>query len=139
VRRLRPLGAASIVDSLTADYEFILDCVGGPVFGLAIEHLAPRGLLVNIATPDDVTTVSFRAGLFDRSAGARIYTLNNFDEVAAVGGAGKDLARLCALVARGRLDGQVEYEASWREPERALDALIQRRIGGKAVLHVDQR
>lgn len=134
---LRPLGAASIVDSLTVDYEFVLDCVGGPTFGLAIEHLAPRGLLVNIATPNDVTTVSFRAGRFDRSAGARIYTLNNFDEVAAVGGAAKDLARLCALVANGRLDGQVAYEDSWREPGPALDALIQRRIGGKAVLRVD--
>jgi NADPH2:quinone reductase len=134
---LRPLGASSIVDSLTADYEFVLDCAGGPTFGLAIEHLAPRGLLVNIATPDDAKTVTFRASRFDRSAGARIYTLNNFDEVAAIGGATRDLERLCALVAAGRLDGQVGYEGSWREPGPALDALVQRRIDGKAVLRVD--
>jgi hypothetical protein len=36
-----------------------------------------------------------------------------------------------------RLDGQIELEGSWREPSRALDALLDRRIGGKAVLHVD--
>jgi hypothetical protein len=40
-------------------------------------------------------------------------------------------------MAKGRLDGQIELEASWREPSMALDALLERRIGGKAVLHVD--
>jgi NADPH2:quinone reductase len=40
-------------------------------------------------------------------------------------------------MANGRLDGQIEIEASWREPSRALDALLVRRIGGKVVLHVD--
>jgi len=33
------------------------------------------------------------------------------------------------------LAGQIELEGSWREPARALD-LLERRIGGKAVLHV---
>lgn len=45
--------------------------------------------------------------------------------------------RLCALAAAGRLDGQVELEGSWRQPGPAIDALLRRRIGGKAVLHVD--
>jgi len=40
-------------------------------------------------------------------------------------------------MAGGRLDGQMELEASSREPSRALSALLRRRIGGKAVLHVD--
>jgi hypothetical protein len=40
------------------------------------------------------------------------------------------------LVADGRLDGQVELECSWREPARAIDALLRRGIGGTAVLHV---
>jgi hypothetical protein len=35
------------------------------------------------------------------------------------------------------LASQIELEGSWREPARALDALLERRIGGKAVLHVD--
>jgi hypothetical protein len=45
--------------------------------------------------------------------------------------------RLCALAADGRLDGQVELQCSWRQPEPAIDALLNRRIGGKAVLHID--
>ena len=40
-------------------------------------------------------------------------------------------------MADGRLDGQIELEVSWREFSRAVDALLARRIGGKAVLHVD--
>jgi hypothetical protein len=69
--------------------------------------------------------------------GARIYTLNLPDELAAHGSGAGDLTRLCTLLADGRLDGQIELEGSSREPARALDALLQRRIGGKAVLHVD--
>jgi hypothetical protein len=37
----------------------------------------------------------------------------------------------------GRLDSQVELEGAWRDPGEALAALLERRIGGKAVLHVD--
>jgi hypothetical protein len=40
-------------------------------------------------------------------------------------------------VVAGRLDGQVELEDSWRQPGPAMEALLRRRIGGKAVLHVD--
>jgi NADPH2:quinone reductase len=133
---LRELGAHAVVEGIEGDFEVILDGVGGAAFGSAIEHLTPGGLLVNLATPEDEETVSFRAARFDRSPGARIYTLNLTDELARHGGASRDLARLCALAAAGRLDGQIEFEASWRESAAALSALLERRIGGKAVLHV---
>jgi NADPH2:quinone reductase len=79
----------------------------------------------------------FRAARFDRAPGAIIYTLNQFDKTTAHASGTGDLTRLCALIADGRLDGQVELESSWREPTPALDALLHRRIGGKTVLHVD--
>ena len=134
---LRRLGALEVAERIDGDFDLILDVVGGTAFGQAIEHVAPRGIVVNIATQSPDETVTFRAAGFDRSPGARIYTLNQFDETAAHASGTADLRRLCALVADGRLDGQVELEGSWREPAPALDALLQRRIGGKAVLHVD--
>jgi NADPH:quinone reductase-like Zn-dependent oxidoreductase len=134
---LRHLGAADVVEEITGDFDLIIDGVGGPTFGAAIEHLAPRGVVVNIATRYEDEAISFRAGRFDRAKGARIYTLNLFDELAFHASGAGDLARLCKLVADGRLNGQVELEGSWREPSRALDALLERRLGGKAVLHVD--
>lgn len=134
---LRRLGAADVVETLAGDFDLIVEGVGGSTFGLAIEHVAPRGSVVNIATQSDDETVTFNAARFDRAKGARIYTLNLLDEVASHASAASDLTRLCTLMAEGRLDGQIELEASWREPSIALDALLERRIGGKAVLHVD--
>jgi len=131
------LGASSVVEQLGGDFDVIVEGVGGATFGLAIEHVAPRGVVVNIATQADDETVSFRAKCFDRARGAAIYTLNLPDELASHASAASDLARLCALAADGRLDGQVELECSWRQPGPAIDALLNRRIGGKAVLHID--
>jgi hypothetical protein len=51
------------------------DVVGGATFGQVIEHPTPRGVLVNIATANDVDTVTFHASRFDRAYGATIYTL----------------------------------------------------------------
>jgi NADPH:quinone reductase len=134
---LRRLGSADVVQDIRGDFDLIVDAVGGPTFGLAIEHVAPRGVVVNVATQSDDETVTFHATRFDRARGASIYTLNLPFELASHASGAGDLTRLCALMAGGRLDGQVELEASWREPAPALDALLQRRIGGKAVLHVD--
>jgi NADPH:quinone reductase len=134
---LRGLGAADVVETLTGDFDVIVDGVGGATFGLAIEHVASRGIVVNIATQSDDETVTFQAACFDRAKGARIYTLNLPDELVSHASGARDLTRLCALMADGRLDGQVEFEGSWREPSIALDALLERRIGGKAVLHVN--
>jgi NADPH:quinone reductase-like Zn-dependent oxidoreductase len=134
---LRGLGAADVVETLAGNFDAIIDGVGGATFGLAIEHVAARGIVVNIATQSYDETVTFQAACFDRAKGARIYTLNLPDELASHASGASDLARLCRLMADGRLDGQIELEGSWREPSRALDALRDRRIGGKAVLHVD--
>jgi NADPH2:quinone reductase len=134
---LRRLGAYDIVENISGDFDLIIDGVGGATFGLAIEHVASRGTVVNIASQSEDETVTFRAARFDRAKGARIYTLDLLDELAFRASGAGDLARLCALMAKGLLDGQVELEDSWRKPSRALAALLKRHIGGKAVLHVD--
>jgi hypothetical protein len=85
----------------------------------------------NIATQSDDETVTFHAARFDRAKGARIHTLNLPGELDSHASGASDLTRLCTLMADGRLEGQIELEASWREPSRALEALLERRIGGK--------
>ena len=128
------IGAHETVDAIEGDFDLIVDAVGGAIFGRAIEHLARRGLLVNLATPEDEPAVTFTAARFDRSYGARVYTLNLPDELA--GHATRDLERLLALTADGRLDPQVELERPWDDFAAARDALLARRIGGKVVLRV---
>jgi NADPH:quinone reductase len=115
-------------EAIDGDFDLIVDAVGGATFGRAIEHLAPRGILVNLATPEDEPDVTFSAARFDRSHGARIYTLNLIDELA--GHATRDLERLLALVVDGRLDPRVDHEVSWRDPAAAIAA------HGKVVMHV---
>ncbi|HEX4677888.1 MAG TPA: zinc-binding dehydrogenase [Gaiellaceae bacterium] len=130
------LGANQVADAIDGVFDLVVDAVGGSTFGAAIEHVAARGLVVNLATGDADEVISFRATRFDRAPGARIYTLNLVAELPASDTPG-DLARLALLAAEQKLLIPVELEASWTQVGRAIDALLTRKISGKAVLHVD--
>jgi NADPH:quinone reductase len=121
--------------AIDGDFDLVVDAVGGSTFAAAIEHVAPRGVVVNLATgsPDEV--VSFRAAQFDRSAGASVHTLNLIADLPRMDVAG-DLARLVRLLAKRKLHAPVELEAPWEDVGRAIDALLARTISGKVVLHV---
>jgi NADPH2:quinone reductase len=63
--------------------------------------------------------------------------LRVWDELDRKHTAVRDLTLLTTELAAGRLDPQIGFAASWREPEAALAALRDRRIAGKAVLTID--
>jgi NADPH:quinone reductase-like Zn-dependent oxidoreductase len=133
--RLKELGADSVIDAVDGDFDLIVDAVGGATFSAAIEHLAPRGVVVNLATGSAEETVSFRATRFDRAAGAAIHTLNLLDDLRRANTV-QELNRLAELMHQRRLVAPVELEAPWEDIHRAIDALLKREIAGKAVLHV---
>lgn len=133
--QLKELGADAVIDVVDGEFDLIVDAVGGATFAASIEHLAARGLVVNLATGSAEETVSFRAARFDRAAGATIHTLNLLDDLKRANAA-EDLDRLAELVHQGRLRAPVELEARWQDIHRAIDALLKREIAGKAVLHV---
>ena len=138
---LRELGAAEVVFDLAsdegADYDAVIEGVGGATLGLALQRVAPRGTVVSFASSDP-DPVSFPTrSLFGRAPGAILRGLFVFEEIERTGTGGSDLARLAALVAAGELDTQIDLEASWRDPGPAIAALLDRRVAGKAVLHVD--
>jgi NADPH:quinone reductase-like Zn-dependent oxidoreductase len=133
----RRLGAHEVVEAMSGEFDLVIDAVGGTTFGRAIEHVAARGVVVNIATQDDDEIVAFRAGDFDRAKGARVHTFNLFDALAHGADATRELAVLGDLMSSGRLDAQIGYESSWRQAAGGIDALIRRRLDGKAVLHLD--
>jgi len=135
--RLNSLGADRVVDTVGGDFDLVIDAVGGTTFATAIEHLAPRGLVVNLATGSADEVVSFRASRFDRAAGASIQTFNLLDDLTH-GDTAADLARLAELVHLRKLEAPVELEAPWQDVRRAIDALLAREIIGKAVLHVNR-
>jgi len=132
---LRRLGATSIVGEVEGEFDLVLDAVGGATFAAAIEHVAAGGLVVNLATGSADEVVSFRAADFDRAAGARIYTFNLLDDRTRAD-MSADLARLVQLMGQGKLVASIGLEAPWQEISVAIEALVRRRISGKAVLHV---
>jgi NADPH:quinone reductase-like Zn-dependent oxidoreductase len=133
---LRELGADEVVDSVPhgAEYDTILDGVGGPVLGAAIGAVAPFGTVVSYAsTVQEPVTYPTRT-LFGRAPGAKVVGFLVFRYVRD--GAGT-LARLANLVAEGRLDPRIDRIASWREAPKLIDDLLDHRVAGKAVLTVD--
>ena len=60
-----------------------------------------------------------------------------FSEVQHTGTCASDLRRLAALVAAGKLDPQIAMQVSWELAGEAVEALMDRRVNGKAVLTVE--
>ena len=81
--------------------------------------------------------MSFSARDFYRSTGATLYAFLIFSELDRRGTGSADLERLARLIAAGKLDPAISVEASWREAGPVLEALLERRVQGKAVLLVD--
>ncbi len=99
--------------------------------------MAARGCIVSFASSDQAP-VSFPArAFFGRAPGARLHGLFVFAQLQHERSGTRDLGRLVELIAEQRLECSIDHEASWREAPAAIDALLQRRIAGKAVLRVD--
>jgi NADPH:quinone reductase-like Zn-dependent oxidoreductase len=138
-RGLRELGASRIVHDLDGDeeYDAIVEGVGGATLGAALQRVAGRGVVVSFASSDSAPVSFPTRALFGRAPGAMLRGLFVFEEIERTGTGGRDLARLAALVAAGSLDTQIDLQASWRDPGPAIEALLERRVAGKAVLLVD--
>jgi NADPH:quinone reductase-like Zn-dependent oxidoreductase len=137
---LRELGADEVLPELATegeDFEVILDAVGGPVLGAALQRVAPMGVVVNFAaTVTEPVSYPTRA-LFGRAPGATLHGLYIFSELEHTRTASSDLRRLADLVAAGRLDPQIDRVSSWTDAAGAIAALLARQVAGKAVLTVD--
>jgi NADPH2:quinone reductase len=140
-RGLTELGADEVIHELTPEgpeFDVIVEGVGGGSLGAAIQRVAADGTIVSLANSDPSARTEFPPrALFGRAPGARLYGLMVFPELAKRRGATGMLDRLLALVAAGRLDPHIDLETSWRQAADAIQALLDRRIAGKAVLHVD--
>jgi NADPH:quinone reductase-like Zn-dependent oxidoreductase len=132
---LAGLGAREVVTSIDdagGPFDLVLESVGGSSLGTALGLVARRGLVVSFGNSSG-ERVSFDPAPLYRSSG----TLRGFilfdpehDTYA------EDLARLASLVARGELHPQIGLEAPWEEAGVTIRALLDRRVAGKAVLHV---
>ncbi|HUN78356.1 MAG TPA: zinc-binding dehydrogenase [Solirubrobacteraceae bacterium] len=139
-RGLAELGAEEVIPELEASgptFAGIVEGVGGASLGAALRRVAPFGTVVSFASSDPAPVEFPARELFARAPGARLQGLYLFGQLEHEGGARRDLGRLAELVAAGRLRCSIDREASWREAAEAIEALMDRRVAGKAVLCVD--
>lgn len=133
------LGADEVVvgiENAVGPYDLILESVGGQSMRTASELLAPEGVLVTYgrSSGEDAALDPY---WFGGHSGARIEGLLVFTEVARRRLGTRQLDRMLALLASGHLDAQVTRTGSWHDPMPLVEALIERRVDGKAVLLVD--
>jgi NADPH2:quinone reductase len=128
---LRELGAAEIIigpENLTGRVYGVLDNVGGQQLAEAFYRLEDDGVAQAIGrAAREATVIDFeKAG--SRSQRGRIENFNVSTPF------GDDLAHLTGLLATGDLDAQIGWRGPWDKALEAADALLARRVAGKAVL-----
>ena len=137
----RQTGAHSVVAGEDAGaagvhgpYDLIVDGVGGAVLGRALSMLAKDGICVTYGVSAG-SAVTFDARTFFRSGRPVLYGLYLFEEFYQRP-AWNGLTRLATMIAAGTLHPHISREASWAEIGVVAQALLDRKISGKAVLHV---
>lgn len=136
---LAELGADELVFELDPDgprYDIVIESVGGSTLAAAMTRLEQWGIVVNFGISSGEPT-TFDASAFYPQVGVRLYGFRVFEELDRNDSAVSDLTFLAGEVAAGRLDTQIDLTTSWRDAAGALEALIERRVRGKAVLTID--
>lgn len=127
------LGAAEILTGSASpgDRVFgVLDNVGGRLLAESFESLEPGGVVLSIGWASrEPTVIDFEEARL-RGGHGRI------EPFAVSAPFGPDTAYLLRLLERGELDPQVGWRASWEKVDEAVEALLGRRVPGKAVLEV---
>src|SRR3954451_10837500 len=133
---LRELGADEVVDSVPegAEYDTILDGVGGPILAAAIGAVAPFGTVVSYASTVREPVSYPTRTLFGRAPGAKVV---GFLVFRSVHDGAATLGRLAQLTADGRLQPRIDRVVSWREATTVIQDLLDYKVAGKAVLTVD--
>jgi NADPH:quinone reductase len=137
-RGLAELGADAVITGFDPDggrFDLILESAGGDSLAAALNRVEPGGTIVAFGNSSGEPT-SFDISSFYGQPGAQLYAFMVFDEIRIRRSGPADLRTLAELVADGQLETEVTLEADWREPDDAMRALMERRVGGKAVLHM---
>jgi NADPH:quinone reductase len=136
---LEKIGADEVVVGLELagePFDLVLESVGGASLAAAVQRVTSQGIVVSIGNSSmEDTTLDPR--VLYRKGAPRIEGFFVTWELLHGRIGSRELSLLASLVATGELDSRIDLQVSWREAASAVDALLERRVGGKAVLTVD--
>ena len=137
---LERLGATSVAVGMPSEgeYDLVLESVGGASLAAALRMVTPGGCVVSYGCSSGEDTTFDVRSFYSRS-GARLQGLQLFPELQRAGpdAAAHDLDTLARMLAAGRLEAQIGLEVGWHQAAEAATALLDRRVVGKAVLHIE--
>ncbi len=137
---LEELGADEVTIGFDADgpdLDLVLESAGGESLATALKRVAHGGTVVTFGNSSGEPVQFDASDFYGRAPTARIYAFMVFDEIARAQSGTSDLRALAEMVAAGELKTEVSLETSWREPDGAIKALLDRQVAGKAVLTFD--
>lgn len=137
---LRALGAHQVIrDPADADgpVSGVVDMVGGQAMVAAFAALAPGGTLVSVGHTAGTAEVFEYGAMFSGRArgGAPDRSITTF-YLLAESDFSEELTWLATQLAAGALDPQITWRGDWTRLGEAANALLTRRLHGKAVLDV---
>ena len=116
-------------------FDLILESAGGSSLAGAISKVAPQGTIVLFGN-SSIQETPFNLANFVGHAEARLIAFFVY-ESGTPASMGVDLATLVSLVASGKLTPEIGLADSWHNLSPAITALGDRKVNGKAVLHID--
>ncbi len=136
---LAELGADDVVVGLEPEgepFDLVLESAGGGSLAAAIGRLAPEGVIVSFGNSSS-EPVTFDPRTFYRKGAPRIEGYFVTWELLHGRVGVRELSHLASLAASGELESRIDLRTSWRDTASAIDALLERRVAGKAVLTID--
>ena len=137
---LAELGADEVQPELESEgptFDVIVDAVGGPTLGAALSRIAPLGRVISFAatTPEPVIVPDARAV----RPGARRIPVRplHLQRARSHGHRQRRPAPARRPDRRRRCRSADRHDRSWTDAKEAIEALLERRVKGKAVLTVD--
>ncbi|QBD77765.1 hypothetical protein EPA93_17900 [Ktedonosporobacter rubrisoli] len=114
-------------------YHLVIDTVGGNSLRTAVTLLETGGVCVNLgAAGDPEMTLQNRYSAFSSPEHENGLVIRDIEPRCVA----KDLERLAQLVASDQLHPHIGLEADWTKVAEVAQSLLDRRIAGKAILHI---
>jgi NADPH:quinone reductase len=119
------------------NFDIILECVGGASLATAMKMVAPYGAIVSYGNASGEST-TFEAGAAFRKPCLTLHSFALHDELARRPSNAEGLDTMVEMLVAGQLKVDIALTKGLREVADACDALMARKVEGKAVLLIGE-